>query len=84
MFDYELKDKQVILILADEVLQRLRPLGVTGSPLLATVHKVESFCQAHVFIPAGAIFSAVSFPEGAGALGEQPGLHIIGFAPAAG
>lgn len=110
MFDYELKGKQVILILADEVLQRLRPLGVAGSPLLATVHKVEShglwldsprfsvcpvgagklvdakgekFCHAHVFIPAGAIISAVAFPEGAEEIVAQPGLHGIGFAPAA-
>lgn len=109
MFDYDLKDKQVILVLADEVLARLRPLGIGGSPLLATVHKVEGhglwldsprfsvcpagskklldakgedFCHAHVFIPAGAIVSAVAFPAGTADLGEKEGLHRIGFAPA--
>lgn len=42
MFDYDLTGKQVILVLSDEVVSRLRPLGINGSPLLATVHKVES------------------------------------------
>lgn len=109
MFDYDLKDKQVILVLADEVVEKLRPLGVAGSPVLGTVHKVEShglwldspqfsvcpvgasklvdakgdsFCHAHVFIPAGAIISAVAFPSGAAPIEDQPGLHRIGFTPA--
>lgn len=42
MFDYDLKGKQVILVLDEEVAQRLKPLGIRGSPLLGTVHSVES------------------------------------------
>ncbi|MDE2293648.1 MAG: hypothetical protein KGL53_16320 [Elusimicrobia bacterium] len=41
MFDYELKGKQVILLLADEVVTRLRPFGIDGSPLFGLVHSVE-------------------------------------------
>ncbi|MBI5594671.1 MAG: hypothetical protein HY928_01130 [Elusimicrobia bacterium] len=41
MFDYELKGRQVILVLADALVERLRPLGVGGSPLLGAVHGVE-------------------------------------------
>ena len=41
MFDYDLLGKQVILILSDGLVERLRPLGVGGSPLLGTVHSAE-------------------------------------------
>lgn len=41
MFDYELAGKQVILVLGDALVERLRPLGVGGSPLLGSVHSVE-------------------------------------------
>jgi len=41
MFDYELKGKQVILVLADALVERLRPLGVGGSPLFGSVFSTE-------------------------------------------
>lgn len=44
--------------------------------------KGESFCHAHIFIPADAIISAVAFPSGTVVPENQPGLHRIGFKPA--
>lgn len=108
MFHYDLKDKQVILVLNDEIVKELQPLGVNGSPLVGKVHLVEdnglwldnptfaacpidtpklfdpkgqSFCHAHVFIPANSIISLVAFPTPVKDLEDQPGLHKIGFQP---
>lgn len=41
MFDYELKDKQVLLILNERAVADLEPFGITGSPIYAKVHSVE-------------------------------------------
>lgn len=106
MFNYDLKGKQVILVLTDGIVTALQPLGVNGSPLLGKVHLVEdhglwldsptfaacpidaprrydpngqSFCHAHVFIPANAIISLVVFPSDVSHLEDQPGLYKIGF-----
>lgn len=108
MFNHDLKEKQVILVLTNEIVKELQPLGVNGSALVGKVHLVEdqglwldnptfaacpinapklydpkgqSFCHAHVFIPANSIISLVAFPSEVSHLEDQPGLHKIGFQP---
>ncbi|MBI4375410.1 MAG: hypothetical protein HY549_03075 [Elusimicrobia bacterium] len=41
MFNYELKGKLVILVLAHDLVEKLAPLGIEGSPLLGRVHAME-------------------------------------------
>ena len=41
MFNYNLKGKQVILVLEPKLLEALEPLGITGSPIYAKVHSME-------------------------------------------
>ncbi|MBI2070169.1 MAG: hypothetical protein HYT79_06160 [Elusimicrobia bacterium] len=41
MFEYDLADKQVLLVLNPELLEILKGVGITGSPLFGKVHKME-------------------------------------------
>src|SRR3989338_2975552 len=41
MFEYDLKGKQVILVLDPELLPTLEACGIQGSPLAARVHTME-------------------------------------------
>ena len=41
MFEYDLTEKQVVLVLNQELLASLAVFGIHGSPLLARVHKME-------------------------------------------
>lgn len=41
----------------------------------------DAMCMAHVFIPARAIVTVAAFPTDVENLGENPGLHKIGFQP---
>lgn len=41
MFGYELKGKQVILVLDPAFVKQVKPLGITGSPVVARVFKTD-------------------------------------------
>ena len=56
------------------------PLCPVGIPKLYSATGDE-FCHAHIFVPARAVISVVTFPAGVAGLAEDPNLNQIGFKP---